>query len=577
MVIILTLTTMSKIYIFLFLSSFLFAQDGSMNRQDRKYCSNFFLAEKYKMLDDHDKALKKYLECTEIYPDESSAYFEAAKILFNNLNYDEAKEYAIRAAEIDPNNKWYLFFLTQLFRSQYDFEREAETWEKLILIDPTNIVYYFDCTIAYLELGNFKKALKTLNNYEKKVGNNEDIILLKSKIYKDQGDKKKQVRSLQKGIDDLPKPILLLEELAKFYIQESLYDLAHQTYEKIVKIDPSNSTALLASYTILNNKNKRDDSKKLLKKIIENTNISEQKKQEIIYNIMISEEELNFYYNDISILLESCVSLYPNSSFFYSVLADFYSLDQQYSLARDRYYQALQIEKNSSVIWDRFIYMSLLQSNYNQAIIDSDLAIEQFPLQGAFYYYKGVSQYYQKDYINSVTTLKSGLLYIIDDNWLLTAVHETLGNAYHELAELDNSNEYHKKSDENYEKALQYSPQNEYILNNYSYYLSLRGENLELAKDMIEKCLSISKTPNPSFLDTYAWVLYKLENYIDAEKMIKKCIEFGGDSAIIFEHYGDILMAQGLKDQAIIQWNKALAKDPKNKNLEQKIFKSKND
>ena len=314
--IILTLTTMSKIYIFLFLSSFLFAQDGSMNRQDRKYCSNFFLAEKYKMLDDHDKALKKYLECTEIYPDESSAYFEAAKILFNNLNYDEAKEYAIRAAEIDPNNRWYLFFLTQLFRSQYDFEREAETWEKLILIDPTNIVYYFDCTIAYLELGNFKKALKTLNNYEKKVGNNEDIILLKSKIYKDQGDKKKQVRSLQKGIDDLPKPILLLEELAKFYIQESLYDLAHQTYEKIVKIDPSNSTALLASYTILNNKNKRDDSKKLLKKIIENTNISEQKKQEIIYNIMISEEELNFYYNDISILLESCVSLYPNSSFF---------------------------------------------------------------------------------------------------------------------------------------------------------------------------------------------------------------------------------------------------------------------
>ena len=136
---------------------------------------------------------------------------------------------------------------------------------------------------------------------------------------------------------------------------------------------------------------------------------------------MISEEELNLYYNDISFLLESCISLYPTSSFFYTVLADFYSLDQQYSLARDRYYQALQIEQNSSVIWDRFIYMSLLQSNYNQAILDSDLAIAQFPLQGTFYYYKGLSQYYQKDYINSVTTLNSGLLYVIDDNWLLTA------------------------------------------------------------------------------------------------------------------------------------------------------------
>ena len=66
------------------------------------------------MMDDYDKALKKYLECTETYPNEAAAYFEAAKILFTNLNYEEAKEYAIRAAEIDPDNKWYLFFLVAL-------------------------------------------------------------------------------------------------------------------------------------------------------------------------------------------------------------------------------------------------------------------------------------------------------------------------------------------------------------------------------------------------------------------------------------------------------------------------------
>ena len=126
--------------------------------------------------------------------------------------------------------------------------------------------------------------------------------------------------------------------------------------------------------------------------------------------------------------------------------------------------------------------MSILQSNYNQVIIDSDLAIEKFPLQGSFYYYKGLSQFYQEKYRSAVATLNSGLLYIIDDNWLLTVVYETLGNAYHELAELDSSHEYHNMSDESYEKALSYSPNNPYILNNYSYYLSLRGENLQLAR-----------------------------------------------------------------------------------------------
>ncbi|OUV56666.1 MAG: hypothetical protein CBC73_02360 [Flavobacteriales bacterium TMED113] len=571
------LVKMSKIYIFLFFTSVLFAQDSSMNRQDRKYCNTYFLAEKYKMLDDYELALKKYMECIKLYPDEPSAYFEVAKILFANSNYEDAITYVNKAAEIEPNNKWHLFLLIQLYSSQFDYESEAKTWENLLEIEPFNIEFYFDCAIAYLEMGDLKKALKTLSNYEKNVGYNEDIFSLKSKIFNEQEDYKKQVKVLEKGIAIFPNSILLLEDLAKYYIQKSEYDLANSIYSKIVKINPNNSTALLASYTILKNKNRTEDSKKILKKVIDSPNINEQKKQEILYEIMVKEEELNFYYNDIPYLFESCISLYPQSSFFYTVLADFYSLDKQYLLARDNYFKALQLEKNSSVIWERYIYMSLLQNNYNQAVIDSDLAIEKFPLQGSFYYYKGLSQFYQEKYRSAVATLNSGLLYIIDDNWLLTVVYETLGNAYHELAELDSSQEYHNMSDESYEKALSYSPNNPYILNNYSYYLSLRGENLQLAKDMIEKCISLSTSPNPSFMDTYAWVLYKLENYTEAEKIIKKCIDFGGNSAIIYEHYGDILMGLGLTNKAILQWEKALEKEPLNNDLKQKIFKSKND
>ena len=58
-------------------------------------------------------------------------------------------------------------------------------------------------------------------------------------------------------------------------------------------------------------------------------------------------------------------------------------------------------------------------------------------------------------------------------------------------------------------------------------------------------------------------------------KIIQKCIEYGGDSAIIFEHYGDILQALGLLNQAVLQWEKALEKEPLNQNLKQKIVKAK--
>ena len=59
--------------------------------------------------------------------------------------------------------------------------------------------------------------------------------------------------------------------------------------------------------------------------------------------------------------------------------------------------------------------------------------------------------------------------------------------------------------------------------------------------------------------------------------MIRKSIQFGGDSAIIFEHYGDILKALGLLEEAIVEWERALIKDPLNQDLQKKILDTKND
>ncbi len=554
-----------------------FSQESKMNNQERKYCQIYFSAERHKLLEDYESAIQKYTTCTELNPNEPAAFFELAKIFFLRSDIELAKLYALSAINLEQKNKWYFYFLIQLHRSQFDYEKESEIWETLIDLDPLNAEYYFDCAMSYLELKNYKKALKKLNSYEKNIGYSEQVFSIKSKIFKEQGDEKKQFKCLQKGINLFPKSIFLLEELAQHYVEKSEYNLANNLYEKIMKIDPNNPIALLTSYTILKNKDNKKEEKRVLMQIINSPNIQELKKQELLYEILTKEEEMIFYYDHIPSILEACIYLYPESSFFYSILADFFSLDQKYSLARKYYFQAIEYEKNSIILWDRFIYTSVLDSNYSQIIIDTDLALERFPLQGNFYYYKGLAQFYEKHYLESIATLNESILYIMEDDFLLASIYETLGNSYHELAEQNFSAEYHKKSDESYEKALMLNPKNEYLLNNYSYYLSLREEKLELAKDMIEKCISITTEPNPSFLDTYAWVLFKLGEYNQAEKIIQKCLENGGGSAIIYEHYGDILQALGLLEQAILKWKLALEKEPLNQDLKQKIVKAKNE
>ena len=83
-------------------------------------------------------------------------------------------------------------------------------------------------------------------------------------------------------------------------------------------------------------------------------------------------------------------------------------------------------------------------------------------------------------------------------------------------------------------------PENVVVLNNYSYYLSLREKDLEKAERMSKQCVELS--PNQStYQDTYGWVLYKLKRFNEAEEWLKKAVEGGGKSHVIIEHYGDVL------------------------------------
>ncbi len=118
---------------------------------------------------------------------------------------------------------------------------------------------------------------------------------------------------------------------------------------------------------------------------------------------------------------------------------------------------------------------------------------------------------------------------------------------------------------------LKINPLNSIVLNNYAYYLSLRNENLEKAKQMAEKSVEVDPY-NSNNLDTYAWVLYKLADYKNALEWIKKAYNNGGSSSgVVLEHYGDILYRLGDKKEALEYWKKASEKKDFSEFLNKKI------
>jgi tetratricopeptide (TPR) repeat protein len=113
-------------------------------------------------------------------------------------------------------------------------------------------------------------------------------------------------------------------------------------------------------------------------------------------------------------------------------------------------------------------------------------------------------------------------------------------------------------------------------LNNYAYYLSLDNQDLERALAMSEKTIK-AEPKNATYLDTYAWVLYKLGRYQEAKKYMDKVFKYDKNpNGANYEHLGDILYQLGDKKNAVKNWKKAQkAGDEVSEFLDQKIKEEK--
>ncbi len=126
------------------------------------------------------------------------------------------------------------------------------------------------------------------------------------------------------------------------------------------------------------------------------------------------------------------------------------------------------------------------------------------------------------------------------------------------------------KSVESFELLLSISPDHHPTLNYLGYMLAERGERLPEALDMIERALR-AEPENGAYLDSYAWVLYKMQRYQEALIQIQKAVIKTNNDPVVIEHLGDIQYALGNFENARDAWQTALAFDPQNKNLKEKL------
>ena len=119
------------------------------------------------------------------------------------------------------------------------------------------------------------------------------------------------------------------------------------------------------------------------------------------------------------------------------------------------------------------------------------------------------------------------------------------------------------------DSALVYMEDNIMCLNNYAYYLSLKGEQLDRAEEMSYRTIR-QEPDNITYLDTYAWILFKKGDFAHARTYMDKVVnpektdeEILADDRLmgnLIEHAGDIYAHLDEPETALRLWKLAKEK-----------------
>ena len=498
------------------------------------------------------------------YPEDPVGYFELARLESNQKNADEAIRYCKEATKLDPGNIWYSLLLAELYQNTSHLQDAISIYEKLVEKNPGNLDYYYQLASLYLQIEKYRDAIVIYNRIEGKAGISEDISMQKEKIYLHLNDLKNAENELQKLIIAFPGESHYYSILAEYYVANNLNDKALETYKKIAAMDPENAyihMSLADYYRKTGNKEKAFGELKLG---FANPNLDVDTK----VNILLSFYTVNQMYNDLKeqafTLSKILITTHPKDPKVYSIYGDLLVQDKQYPEARETFLKVLTLDSSKYAIWEEILRLDLQENDYGHLLIYSKKAMELFPEQPLPFLYAGLGYLQLKQYEAAIRVLTSGLKLVVDNDELLSQFYMYQGDSWHALKN-------DAESFTAYDKSIKLKDDNAFVLNNYAYYLSLNGNELEKAEKMSKKAVTIDPQ-NASFQDTYGWVLFKQGKYKDAGEWILKALQNKENAnAEVLEHYGDVLYKLGDTTQALDYWMKAKQKGPGSELLEKKI------
>ncbi len=524
----------------LFFTASLYAQ-GPSEEGPSALGGTFYKAETYRITGRTDLAMELYEKLAKDPLYRETALYQLARMHFEKNQFFQSFDLASLGVGSYPANLWLLRIKAQSAKNIGDFKTAGHSFEALYSSAPHKREYLFEGYSTYLEGRLFLDALEVLSKIETLEGTTPELVQDRARLYLQLNDPKSAERCFKTAIEGAPDVPEYIGLLSQYYDGNGKTKKAFKVLIKAVETFPENGALHMELARMAQKMDYTEEAFYHMEQGLLLEGVPLEDKVPVMLSIYENKENPSFkaLFDRVFPVLETT----------YSGRIELLLLTAQIHIQNERWHEALEgylmaISMNPT---NYAFYQMAYSLSQEVGDVDGQIALlerieERFNtdedvLEGL------VFEYYKVRRWESCARLATARAEMTLDPEVAGNLFALAGTAWFQLDSFDLGTVA-------YEKALD-QERSPTTLNNYAWDLATHERNLEVALQLTVEC-NASVALEPTFLDTWAWVLYKMGRYTEAQVKIELALQLlkEADRAGTYIHAAKIEQALGNKEKA---------------------------
>ena len=522
-------------------------------------------AEKCRLQEDYSSAMDLYRHCLDINPQAPEALYNIGLLYLYMRSDSIGTAYIRQACERDANNPYYLETLAALYMSKRDAESAIPVLEKMASLQSRRSDVLSQLASLYSTVGDTDKAIGALNRIELLEGMNPQVSVEKFRLYKEKGQLDSAFVQLQALCEDAPHDMNLRVVVGSQYMQAGDTLKALDIYDEVRRQEPTNTNLQLATMDYYRESGQAARYNSMRDSLLFSPDSPTQLRVLLLRSYISDVQRDSTFTPQLCAAFDTLLAKPQQDAEVLIMKAAYqlYSQQPREELCKTMR-QVLEVDPgNETALRELLQYYA--EQNDDKGVEDiSRRGLNYHPEEIAYAYYLGMALAEQKKLTDATEVLQQGLRVRTEfvSERLLSNVFGVLGDIYYQQGK-------ELEAFAAYDSSLVYMEDNIMCLNNYAYYLSLRGEQLDRAEEMSYRTIR-QEPENITYLDTYAWILFMKKDYAHARTYMDKVVnpektdeELLDDEKLmgnLIEHAGDIYAHLDEPETALRFWKLAKQK-----------------